>query len=169
MNPENNVLPSITVKSCRNKDCTQLNPQPIENFGKDKSKKDGHCTRCMACDRAYRELNYSRLKANYKVYYQLNSDKRKLTARNWHYLNVYGLTFEQKQQMSEVQGHKCANINCSYMFKSISEACVDHNHTTSKVRALLCHPCNKALGLLKENFERTIGLAKYIQDHEGII
>ena len=44
---------------------------------------------------------------------------------------------------------------------------VDHCHTTNVVRGVLCAPCNKAAGLLKDNPERLDGLAAYLRRHAG--
>lgn len=43
---------------------------------------------------------------------------------------------------------------------------VDHNHATGQVRALLCGPCNMALGLLQDDPERIERLVRYIQSFQ---
>ena len=47
------------------------------------------------------------------------------------------------------QGSKCAI--CDYLFKSVSDAFVDHNHKTGKIRGILCNRCNSGLGFLGDN------------------
>jgi len=42
---------------------------------------------------------------------------------------------------------------------------VDHDHESGHVRALLCHNCNVALGLLAEDPQRLRDLADYIEEH----
>ena len=44
---------------------------------------------------------------------------------------------------------------------------VDHNHATGVVRALLCHDCNIALGLLREQPEIARSLADYMEHHQN--
>lgn len=44
---------------------------------------------------------------------------------------------------------------------------VDHNHTTGKIRGLLCLNCNTALGLLKENPELFKAAVEYLET-EGV-
>lgn len=39
---------------------------------------------------------------------------------------------------------------------------VDHDHSTGKVRGLLCHPCNKALGFLRDDPSRIQRLYSYL-------
>ena len=37
------------MKICNNKECKQINPQPLESFALKKSSKDGHKSRCKSC------------------------------------------------------------------------------------------------------------------------
>lgn len=39
---------------------------------------------------------------------------------------------------------------------------VDHCHTTGKVRGLLCHACNSALGLFKDNIKSLASAIEYL-------
>lgn len=45
---------------------------------------------------------------------------------------------------------------------------IDHCHDTGKVRGFLCACCNHALGLIKENFDIALNMAKYIQEHRNV-
>lgn len=44
---------------------------------------------------------------------------------------------------------------------------VDHNHSTGKVRELLCDNCNVSLGRLRENPDTMIAMAAYVRKHKG--
>jgi hypothetical protein len=46
---------------------------------------------------------------------------------------------------------------------NIRELCVDHDHKTGEVRALLCSACNVALGRLNEDPARIRALADYAE------
>lgn len=75
----------------------------------------------------------------------------------------YGVTPEAWQAMFDKQGGRCAG--CSIKFgKTRSELpCIDHNHETMEFRGLLCHSCNRSLGLLKENITTLQNLILYLQ------
>lgn len=40
---------------------------------------------------------------------------------------------------------------------------IDHDHDTGKIRGILCHPCNTALGLLEESQTRISQLSHYLE------
>jgi hypothetical protein len=42
---------------------------------------------------------------------------------------------------------------------------VDHDHDTGAIRKLLCHNCNRALGLFKDNIDVIRRAADYIEEH----
>ena len=46
--------------------------------------------------------------------------------------------------------------------ESRKKICVDHCHTTGKVRGFLCHRCNIALGMVKDDAGRLRKLADYL-------
>jgi hypothetical protein len=44
--------------------------------------------------------------------------------------------------------------------------CVDHDHTTGKVRQLLCRNCNMVLGQVGDNTNLLEEMIKYLQTHK---
>ena len=77
----------------------------------------------------------------------------------------YDLSVEDKERISKEQGGTCANENCQYGLDDDHKLYVDHCHETGKVRGLLCHHCNTALGLLMESPEKISGLMYYAKRH----
>ena len=51
--------------------------------------------------------------------------------------------------------------------KTITRLCIDHDHDTNEVRALLCHDCNSGLGKFMDSPELLIEAAYYLVDFKG--
>jgi hypothetical protein len=70
----------------------------------------------------------------------------------------YGVTVEQVGAMLEAQGGVCA-ICRSEPLRPV----IDHCHKTSKVRGVLCHPCNVALAHVEDEAFRAAAL-EYLRE-----
>lgn len=106
-------------------------------------------------------------KKQYREYSKTNRSKSdfKFKKSNYRLLKTYGITIEEKQNMLIKQNNKCAI--CTYEFKDLSNAHIDHNHETNKVRDLLCSNCNTAIGLLKEDKKRIENIRFYLAKHDN--
>ena len=82
------------------------------------------------------------------------------SSRKSHLKRVYNISLEEYQQMSNRQNHKCDICGSPEMNSKNKVLCVDHNHSTGNVRALLCSSCNTGLGNFKDDI---ILLQKAIQ------
>ena len=168
-------------KVCTNEKCKQNNPQSITEFHKDKNTKDKLADWCKSCKNAgksqWNKQNPERCRVSRQVFVASGKQKIyddaycsqpevKATRANRQLIKFYGITLEQKQQMVDDQSGKCANVGCDYHFKNLSDAHVDHCHKTNKLRHLLCARCNHALGQLKEDINRILGLAEYIKEFQ---
>lgn len=60
-----------------------------------------------------------------------------------HVSRKYGLSHEQSAEL--FANPKCGICETDDPGKGTKRFCVDHCHTTNKVRGLLCHECNRAL------------------------
>lgn len=109
----------------------------------------------------YREKNKEKLQAESRRRWASQSDddrKRAIATR-------YGLTLDEYKSLFEKSGCACS-ICGSKTSKSSLDFCVDHCHTTGKVRGFLCHPCNKGLGAFYDNPIFLANAIKYLKEHE---
>lgn len=83
--------------------------------------------------------------------------------RNQQFLREYGITAAQVDAMKAEQNHCCALCG-----KPAKKLCVDHDHQTKRVRAMLCCKCNWAIGLLDESPDRMLLAAIYIEKHKNL-
>lgn len=65
-----------------------------------------------------------------------------------HRLAAYGISPEQFDQMMEMQGGVC--VICKRPPREGRLLVVDHCHTSGRVRAALCHGCNRWLGIYEK-------------------
>lgn len=69
-----------------------------------------------------------------------------------HGIEKYGISIEEYNQMLDSQNYTC--YICNKPVKDNKRLHIDHDHSTGKVRGLLCSKCNGALGWYENNFEK---------------
>jgi hypothetical protein len=88
---------------------------------------------------------------------------------NAYYKRNYGIDDTVLAKMQEEQNNKCFICDSEGFLigknNHKQKLAVDHCHTTGKVRKLLCHNCNRALGLFKDNPEILRKAADYVEQH----
>jgi hypothetical protein len=104
--------------------------------------------------RKYVGTKEERIRQAAKAWRENNPDK----VLDKRYQERYGITYSEYKTRSVIQAFKCKI--CGVGEKKLV---VDHNHKTLEVRGLLCHSCNCALGLLKDNVEVMKKAIQYLE------
>lgn len=86
-------------------------------------------------------------------------NRRKRTLRD-----TYELTLEDYDRMLESQHGRCAICRQAPAEKLLS---IDHDHSSGKVRGLLCSACNFAIGTFNDDPKRIKRAARYLEKHMG--
>ena|ERR1700693_4932804 len=77
----------------------------------------------------------------------------------------YGLSPKEYKELFNQTNNECPVCNVIfYSNGNGSHACVDHNHTTGKIRGIICRNCNVALGNTKDNPKILRALIEYLKD-----
>jgi hypothetical protein len=84
------------------------------------------------------------------------------TQRNYKYRWVYGITLEDYNRMFEEQ-EGCCKICKRHQTEFNKRLHVDHDHKTGKIRGLLCHNCNLALGRLGDSIQTLKSALEYLR------
>jgi hypothetical protein len=131
-----------TLKQCR----ACLESLPIDDFIKDKRSKDGRGARCRPC--YYRSKSYCPTRQ-----------------RRYKLKHSYGISLEEYDALLKEQGGVCQICKCPPKEngpKNLQALRVDHCHETGKIRGLLCHSCNVAIGHLGDNLSTLQNAISYL-------
>lgn len=128
----------------------------INKFGNRSSSKDGLNYICKECNenqkKKWRTENPDKYKKASKKHYNENKDRYAAINRKNNLKRWYGLKPEDVEELLKKQNHTCAICGKHESeFKKILE--IDHDHKTGKVRGMLCHKCNKMLGLIDDSID----------------
>ena len=98
--------------------------------------KTNNCVKCHTRGGIHYEKR--KTKPGYKE--KTNAQRRK---------SQFGITQEEYDAMREAQGYVC--VICKKECRTGRNLAVDHDHTTGKIRGLLCQACNQGLGHFFDN------------------
>lgn len=164
-NTEDSIVTEQTKPSYyqKNRDVVKEQSRTYYQKNKDKARKTKAAYKLKNKDKikeyniAYRLLHADRTKERYKQNWPKYRTKRRLS--------LYNLTPEAYTELYNKQRGLCAICNKENLKKGkAAELCVDHCHTTGKVRGLLCHTCNQMLGLSHDDVGVLGNAIKYLND-----
>jgi hypothetical protein len=163
------------VKTCR--DCRIS--KPLDEFYSSKGGRDGRRPECKACNLATRQAKYrenpgpyiertrkwqrenpDRVRANMERFKA--AGKRTVSNRKSHLKRKYGLTLQEFDALLASQGGGCAICGRPDADN------VDHDHTTGRVRGILCFNCNVAIGQLEDDEDRLAAAMTYVTRNDEL-
>ena len=126
---------------CKTKHCSAcLEEKPLEGFYIKDKKTQRRATVCKECDKERIRTRYLQSK--------------------------FDLSYNDFCEMERKQNGVCAICKKFETHRRGQRLCVDHNHKTGKVRALLCHHCNTAIGLFQDDISNLSNAIDYLRKHE---
>jgi hypothetical protein len=151
------MMKLVTKDTKRCTTCGQIKNKSEFHISKDKPRSN--------CKECYRE---TRKEAD-RRYRETHREMRRDQNRRWIY-RKYGIEQEHYDQMFKEQDGKCAICGCRPRIDKHTGMpeclCIDHDHKTGLVRRLLCHDCNVAIGLLKEDPQICRIVANYLDYYQ---
>ena len=106
----------------------------LDSFSKRSGRPSGVQSKCKDCEREVR-----------RQYYKPHEFMRR----------KFSLTEDQYDDL--MKNEKCQICNVELIKK-----CIDHCHTTNKIRGVLCNNCNTALGLVGDNINTLQTMIEYL-------
>ncbi len=120
--------------------------KPIQQFVRNRSDRSGYGYHCKPC--------HNRVS-------RLNREKHHGSVQNYMLKHRYGITVDQLAEALAGQQGLCAVC----LLRTARH--VDHDHSTGKVRGILCFACNGALGQFNENVEWLERAVQYLEQQPG--
>lgn len=125
------------LRKCNHCGIEAWGEEDLELFAPDRTQKHGRKNLCHDCRKAQRRANGL--------------------------MSAYGITLEEYDDLLKQQGGRCKICGTDTPGHK-GRFHVDHDHSTGKIRGLLCHACNTGIGLLGDNPTRLKKAAQYLEE-----
>lgn len=141
----------IYILSCNT--CKEV--KPFHHSSKKNGTKRGYSHKCKVCHNRYVR----------ETWYKKNGESQRSATKKYKKDNRYKVLASRYGTTEDVISNLFikSDYACE-VCKSEKDLCVDHCHNSGDVRGILCKSCNMSLGLLREDSERILSLAKYVED-----
>ena len=128
---------------------------------REKTQSAGYCRVCVReYNRDYTSKHRDEMNAKARAKYNPEAHREK------HLKKKFNLTLSEYELMLKTQDGVCAICKNPETkldrTGKVSPLSTDHDHLTNKVRSLLCHRCNSALGYLRENTSIMYSMIEYV-------
>lgn len=150
----------VILRLSLTKKCTGCKEdKPLDCFYNYKQSKDGKSYRCKACD-----------KLQSIAYRKRHTERDRINRRNQNRKIKYGLTEEDYNKIIKIQNNTCPICLRELTHDwgnqhEATKAVIDHCHTSSIVRGILCTQCNKGIGLLKDDVDYLKRAIDYLEQY----
>jgi hypothetical protein len=122
------------------------------------------------CKAVSKKLNLTKTIDKVRACSRASKTKHKLRTKDKRFQKTYGISLEEYSILKENQGNKCAICKLpeteKYSSGIVKDLVVDHNHSTGKIRELLCSSCNRTLGNVKDSTNLLESMILYIWNHK---
>lgn len=134
----------------------------ITQFYIKKSSRKGYASQCKTCQEKYWETDDYKQKHSERAKQWYKTPRGKRVWLNSYYRRHFGITIEEYERLLSEQNSRCGICETEKCATGKSFA-VDHDHTTGRVRGLLCKKCNLALGFLEDDTSRMQRAINYMR------
>ncbi len=122
---------------------------------------------CKACVKHWHAVHYQKVKDKHleqgRRFRRNNPGKDREYSLKSALKTKYDMTLDQYYDMVKAQENKCAICKSTDPKRKNSlRFFVDHDHKTNKVRGLLCHRCNLAVGWMEDQVTIVEAVKEYL-------
>lgn len=170
-----------TTKKCI--DCGFVKPICDFYVQRYKHKKDSVKSECKACGKLRKRVYYLNHREQQIAYhreyrrkfpelarasYRRQREKNPDLCYRSYLVRNYGITLKDYKAMVASQGGVCAICGRRPSGNGVNKRLfIDHNHSTKKIRALLCSNCNFAIGHMRDDASLAQKMADYLRSYAG--
>lgn len=148
--------------------------KPLDEFHKNRTRKDGRSYRCKSCQRenirTWRQNNPGAHAEHNRKSYRKHREKvvaraREYRARKRDFIRNSDMVRKYGVTLAEVEARRAELDSRCEICHHQCELVVDHDHSTGRFRGLLCTSCNKGLGFFKDDVDLLVDASSYLVHH----